>query len=341
MGLGGKILLTPKQSGSLPYNPRMTNIEIIVPFALPPSEHAKDLLAELQLPGFARLLAHAKRGQQQKSAAFAPALPHEQYLAKSMADNSPPVAKAAMQILDIAEHGHWFLLQAASLHIARDHLLLTDRRQLGLSDAESRSLFDIARPFINDSGFDLRYGDAGNWFLRADAWKGLRTCTPDAACGHNIDIWLPTGEGERAWRKLLNELQMLWHTHPVNDAREARGARRINSAWLWGGADEVRPSAALTLLARLALNQHQPQSEPALLDSLIAPALAGEWANWLHEFAQLEQTCFAPLCAALKQSQINNVTLVLSDSSRLQTWNASRASMRKFWIKPSLARLVS
>ena len=322
----------------------MTNLEIIVPFALPPTEHARDLLRELQLPSLAQLLARAKRGKNQQADNFAPALPHEQWLSGE-ADNSPPVAQAAMQAMGLAEEGHWFLLQPASLHIARDHLVLTDRRQLDLNDAESRALFDSAQQFINESGFDMRYGDAGNWFLRADTWQALRTCTPDAACGHNIDIWLPKGDGERAWRKLLNELQMLWHTHPTNEAREARGAHRINSAWLWGGSHDEKPTTGLALLARQAMNQPQNvlelNSPKSLLDSLIAPALAGDWSSWLHEFSQLEQTCFAPLLSALKESKIQSITLVLTDSSRLQTWHASRASMRKFWIKPSLARLAS
>lgn len=323
----------------------MTNLEIILPFALPPAEHAKDLLRELQLPALAQLLARAKHSRQQETDSFAPALPHEQWLAGTMTDNSPPVAKAAMRTMGIADEGHWFLLHPASLHIARDHLVLTDRRQLDLSDAESRTLFDVALPFIQESGYEMRYGDAGNWFLRADAWQGLRTCTPDTACGHNIDIWLPKGEGERAWRKLLNELQMLWHAHPTNDAREARGAHRINSAWLWGGSLDEKPSAGLSLLARQALNQPQNglelTSPQSLFDSLVAPALAGDWSDWLHEFLQLEQACFAPLLSALKESRIQSITLVLTDSSRLQTWHVSRASMRKFWINPSLARLAS
>lgn len=323
----------------------MTNLEIIVPFAFPPAEHARDLLRELRLPALAQLLARAKSGRQQRNDNFAPALPHEQWLTDSMVDNSPPVARAAMQSFGNAETGNWFLLQPASLHIARDHLVLTDRRQLNLTDAESRTLFDAALPLFDETGFALRYGDAGNWFLRADAWQGLRTCTPDAACGHNIDIWLPKGEGERAWRKLLNELQMLWHTHPTNDAREARGAHRINSAWLWGAALDETVTSALVLLARQALTRPQPSldltSPQTLLDSLVAPALAGDWSNWLHEFSQLEQTCFAPLLSALKESHSQSITLVLTDSSRLHTWHASRASMRKFWIKPSLARLAS
>jgi hypothetical protein len=317
----------------------MTNLEMLLPFALPPAEHAKDLLAQLQLPSLAKLLAHANKGEQQVSEPFAPALPHEQWLAGAKTDNSPPIAKTAMQLFGMTEPGNWFLLQPASLHIARDHLVLTDRRQLKLSETESRALFDAALPFINESGFALRYGDAGNWFLRADVWQTLRTCTPDAACGHNIDIWMPQGEGERAWRKLLNELQMLWHTHAVNEAREARGAHRINSAWLWGAATvEANEQRALALQA---INHPQdPVTSRHVLDSLIAPALAGDWSAWLSTLTQLEEN-FAAHLKDLQQGRIDSITLVLSDSSRLQTWRTTRASMRKFWLTSSLARLAA
>lgn len=37
------------------------------------------------------------------------------------------------------------------------------------------------------------------------------------------------------WYKLLNEMQMFLHQHPVNQARQQRGLLPINSLWFWGG----------------------------------------------------------------------------------------------------------
>jgi hypothetical protein len=71
----------------------------------------------------------------------------------------------------------------------------------------------------------LQYGDASTWFLRADGWTGLKTASADAACGHNVDIWMPDGEHARAWRKLQNEIQMMWFAHTLNDEREAQGKK--------------------------------------------------------------------------------------------------------------------
>jgi hypothetical protein len=38
----------------------------------------------------------------------------------------------------------------------------------------------------------------------------------------------------KLWRKLQNEIQMLWHIDPVNEEREQRGLPSINSLWISG-----------------------------------------------------------------------------------------------------------
>jgi hypothetical protein len=326
----------------------MTNLEIVVPFALPPAEHAKDLLAALQARALARLLARASLKKSQSSPAFAPALAHECWLAK-INDQSPPLAHSVMQQLGMRpESGYWFLLQPASLHIARDHLVLTDLRQLRISEDESRQLFKTAESLCSESGMTLVYGNAHTWFLRADQWRGLQTCTPDAACGHNIDIWLPKGEGERDWRRLQNELQMSWHTDVVNEQRDMRGALRINTAWLWGGsADQANASTGLQAMSGTTLRLATPvkpdqlkAGQTLLLEQLIAPALAGDWSKWLANYAALDSQYFAPLLENLINGSAP-LNLVLTDSSRLMQWQISRNAMRKFWCPPSLKRLVS
>lgn len=332
----------------------MHHSTLILPFALAPAEHAKDLLAALHAPSLAQLISHAYPGRQLVSDAFAPLLPHEQWLAGEMGkmghlrDNSPAIAHELMQQLGMApEPGYWFVLEPTHFHVARDHLVLTDRRQLTLDDTTSQTLFDAAHPFFAELGYTLRYGDAHHWFLRADSWSSLRTCSPDAACGHNIDVWLPRGQGERDWRRLHNEIQMLWHTHEVNEAREQQGERRINALWLWGGSDGMSAQAdrtGLQELARRSLGRSSPQrpenDAPVLLDELISAALAGDWSAWLGAMAELDTRHIAPVLTQLKNGATHGITLVLTDSTRAIEWQLRRSSMRKFWIRASLARLA-
>ena len=331
----------------------MPHRTLVIPFALAPTEHAKDLLGALQAPALAQFMSRASLLSLDTFEPFAPLLPHEQWLIVSRQDNSPAIAHALMQQLDMTtEPGYWFVLEPSHFHVARDHLVLTDRRQLSLDDATSRTLFDAAHPLFEELGYTLRYGDAHHWLLRADAWSELRTCSPDAACGHNIDVWLPRGPGERDWRRLHNEVQMLWHTHTLNDDRELRGERRINALWLWGGSTGLHGQAAqpqaqptgLQALARCCLGRSAAHvsndAELRLLDALMEPALAGDWSGWLAAMAELDASHITPLLTQLKQGAIDGITLVLTDSTRAIQGQLRRSSMRKIWIRASLARLA-
>jgi hypothetical protein len=305
----------------------MRDSTLLLPFALPPAEHAKDLIAALDAPALALLLARGSEAARIDGEPFAAALPHETLLVPGHGDNSPPVAHGLMRELGLPPaDGFWFVLQPAHFHVARDHLVLTDLRQLALDETESRTLFDAVRPLFHELGHELRFGDARRWFVRADAWQSLRTTTPDAATGRNMDVWLPSGERERDWRKLHNEVQMLWHMHPLNDSREMRGARRVNGLWLWGGA------AAGDLPATAAARVD---------DALVPHALAGDWGSWLAAMQQIETRHANQLLAALTSGTIDRLTLQLTDATRVRSWHATRAGMRKFWIRPSLSRLLS
>ena len=53
-------------------------------------------------------------------------------------------------------------------------------------------------------------------------WSSARGA-PGAVAGEDIDRFLPAGRDGKAWHAVMNEVQMLFHDHPVNVAREARG----------------------------------------------------------------------------------------------------------------------
>lgn len=328
---------------------------------------SRDLLRELKAPSLALLLARAKSNNAASNDEFSRALPHEHWLTQRLGlpatlnNSSPPFAGEMLRTAGIdVQDGFWFLLQPANLHIARDHLVLTDLRHLSLSEQDARTLFDNAAPLFAEAGKTLHYVDAATWLLRADDWQSLQTSTPDAASGHNIDIWMPQGEQARDWRRLQNEVQMHWHGHPVNEAREMRGQKPINTVWLWGGApagsrgqssfdavftsgDARTPLAVAGNASRAnsvdALHEASSPQTLLLLDDLIAPGLAGDWAEWLVRFQEADEKWFAPLLGALKDGRIASLSLTLSNSTTLASHAVSKAALRKFWQSPSLARL--
>ncbi len=323
----------------------MAALTLVLPFALPPPAHARDLIARLRLPALAMALARGTLTAPPVGDSYSASLPHEQWLSGQANDNSPPIAHPLMHALGLPEvSGHWFVLQPVHLHIARDHLVLTDHRQLALDDATSRTLFDAARPLFTELGLELVYGNAQYWFVRADAWAALRTCTPDVACGHNIDVWLPTGSAAREWRRLHNEVQMLWHQHPVNEARDAQGQHRVNALWLWGGAAAPVQQEGLALLAGSLAGRHgNPPSDALptrLIDTLLPLSLADDWSGWLQEMHRIDEAHIAPVLAGLRNGTLTALNLVLSNDQRLLVSSLRRASMRKFWRPPSLSCLA-
>ena len=340
----------------------MTQITLALPFALPPAELAPDLVRNLQLPALSAMLSRSASSKPVSFDQYSAALPHESWLAQTLGLSStgrPAFAAAVMRGfgLDPAP-GTWFLASPAHVQIARSHLTIADARSLRLSDTHSRILFDIAKPYFEESGKTLLYGDAGTWFMRANDWADLHTSSPDAAIGLNLTDWLPSGAKAVEYRKLQNEIQMLWFEHPVNNERESQGLAAINSFWPWAQAPESATRTAAPVLAVsgapawLAALASQPvQAIDDLLNGargdaticaadLIESAIGGNWAIWLEHMQHLERTLFAPALEAIDQGRIGELRLVLGNRSTHTQITTTKMAQRAFWRRNTLDRLL-
>ena len=354
---------------TIAYNLGMNQLTLVLPFALPNAELAADLLKVLQAPALAALLSRTSSCELETFDNANRLLPHEAWLSHALGLSSAPsgeAAQAAFAVQAMRGYGlapepgaRYFLLHPAHLAIARSHISLEDLRQLDLSEADGRALFDIAQPYFAEIGQPLEYGDAGTWFMRADAWSDLQCATPDGATTQDLSVWMPEGAHARAARRLQNEVQMLWHEHPVNAAREERGAKPINSFWIWGGsvaaADAARCAASLHVadvpgwLAALAepSRRHASPSNVlatkadaiVVLDGLTQAAQAQEWGVWLQQLQALEAHWFAPLLAALKEGRLGRLRLVLCHRDAWLDCSTSKNAQRKFWRALTLNKL--
>jgi hypothetical protein len=214
---------------------------------------------------------------------------------------------------------------------------------LPLSEPESRALFAAAAPLFSEAGMELVWGNARLWFLRADALRELETSAPDMAVGHNIDIWMPKGEGERAWRRIHNEVQMCWHSHRVNEERELAGHKPVNALWCWNARADVgaAPAAKPQVLAAFLPTADLPVAHHAgnglqVFDGLSSAALAGDWGRWLQAMQEAEQQLFAPALEDLKAGRLSEVRLLLADDRQILHADCSRFALKKFWRRPTL-----
>jgi len=356
----------------------MAQITLVLPFALPAPEFAADLTRALQAPALAALLSRTSGRAFHPLAPGARVLPHELFVAQALGlahGPVPAVAASAMRGygLDPGD-GTWFVVNPGHVQIGHSHLQMVDPRQLDLREDESRALFETARGPFRDGGYELRYGRADTWFMRADAWGDLLTSSPDAAVGMNLTDWMPSGPPARAFRKLQNDVQVEWYTHPANAAREARGQAPVNTFWPWGGASFAhehagklvraaggRAGAAPRVAAHEAagwldalgdqldalsdaaalLGAHKPDDAPLLLvcGNAAAPAIAADWGGWLQQMGRLEDALFAPLLAHVSAGRIKGLRLVLSHRDGHLDAATSPLAQRKFWRKPNLEAL--
>jgi hypothetical protein len=253
--------------------------------------------------------------------------------------------------------GTWFIVNPAHVQIARSHSMMADLRHLGLLEEESRALYDAAQSLCEEVGHPLLYGDAQTWFLRADDWSGIDGATPDTVVGMDLTDFVPRGKPAQAYRKLQNEVQMLWYTHPVNAAREARRQPVVNAFWAWGAAGDgaaahagrvtsihvpgwVRALSTRTLDSFENIDAALAQDGMLVVGSLADSAIAADWGTWLQGVGHLEDKLFAPLHAALVQGRVKKLHLVASSREGLAEFTTTAMAQRKFWRRPTLERLV-
>ena len=227
---------------------------------------------------------------------FDPIAPHEHALAAAWGwrEGALPFAARSAKAdgVDVGERA-WALLTPVHWHVGREQVTLADPASLALDEAESRQLFDAARPLFESEGFTCAFGAASRWYVANDTFADLRCASLDRVVARNVDRWMPEGTQARLVRRLQNEVQMLLYTHPVNDAREARGALPVNSFWLsgcgrWQASDE---------------------SDVRVDERLRAPLFAQDWAAYADAWRAIDTGAVAELLAGLKRGEPARLTL--------------------------------
>lgn len=345
---------------------------VVVPGALLPASLAADVLADV-LAGatarrLARRLAHAARGEE-TTGDETTRLPHLDWLWRAFGGTTriPATAPYAWRALNAdgitaarPEPQLWFC-EPVHFAFARDHLLVVSLADAPLDPSEAQALAADADEAARECGAVLRLLDATHWFLQVDPSWQLDTVPLAAAIGRSAHDVLPTGAEAARWRKLLTEIQMRWHVHPVNAAREARGAPTVNALWLYGGGvwqplprspfatllsdDPVLRGWALAAgLAPAALLG--PDATPtakgdalSVWDGLQPSAAVEDWGEWLARLPALERRLEA-LCERAFGAGFASVDLVLAGGCATRRFTLGTHDGWRFWKRAKLAELL-
>ena len=230
---------------------------------------------------------------------------------------------------------HW-VLHADPVHLRadQDRLLLFDTDGLDITDEEAAAFERAFNAHFAVDGFELRAASARHWYLLLDTDPEVVTRSLGDVSGRDVNDYLPTGSRQRAWRQLLNEVQMLFHGLDVNQVREASGQPTVNGLWFSGGGP-------LPDRGRCAIAQVEGKS-------LLVSALAGHTdANgedqlWVDDNAwrallRADQAAWADALARVDAALDDH--LADAETCWLYTCNGSRyrwrAGMRRrFWRRP-------
>lgn len=257
-------------------------MHLLIPFASVPSDGGRQALRSLALPQLDALLARLTVVDTDRADAHTLTPPHERALARALglagADGELPWAAlaAADDGLDPGDLA-WGLVTPTHWAAGADGVRVVDPQALALDEAESRALCDALHEAFEHAGWLIAWGAPLRWYAAHESLAELPTASLDRVVGRDVEAWVASRDDARtrALRRLQMEAQMLLHAHPVNAAREARGALTVNSFWL-SGCGVRQPDAAA-------------RADALQLDGrLRAPALAEDWAAWRDAWAALD-----------------------------------------------------
>ncbi len=333
------------------------HVRLVIPDLIWPGE-AAELYDGLAVPALAQL---ASKGRRTRS----PGKSLEAWLLEAFqVDFGDDLPAAPYSLLaDGGDPGDavWMRADPVHLHVTRDELLLADALTFTIDRSEAESLVESLNAHFAADGLAFFPLTPQRWYVRL---AELPTFSPPPlalARGRALGTVLPLEPVSSRWRTAMNDVQMLFHEHPVNLAREARGVQAVNGVWLWGagrrGAPKAKPASrvfASDALARgLALAARgTPADVPAaasgldlqaregvalvVLDALRGPAAYGEAGAWREGLETIERDWCVPLVEALKANRVEMVTVHSPCEIATLDFEATRRDLRAFWrrLKP-------
>ena len=320
-------------------------------------KEARESLAELSLPGLQTLLAKGDHF------AVKPQNFHQQASYLFHQPECLPIAatKACIEVEGFDSSHFWLSVDPVQMIPDRDTLVLIPNRDLQITEDESKQLLNSFNAHFAEDGVKLIWAGANHWYLSIVQPVDIHTTPLERVAYQSVNVHYPTGNAAQYWRQLINETQMLFYTHPVNEVRRDKGWPEINSVWVWGEGkvdlSKLLPrqdaliwsnNAYLQGMAKLTEAQSMPNittyqawldeinefkgSEKTkhfiCLDEVVQDLDNLEMSEWIALLEQLEKEWFAPLVIALKQGVIDSLLLDLGQETRI---HLKPSHLKRFW----------
>jgi hypothetical protein len=267
-------------------------------------------------------------------------------------------AAAFSYLADIGQTPATVCMRIDPVHLAtgREGLVLLDSNLFEMTGEEAAALAAAIQPLLADHATVIETPRPTRWYLQMQAVPDIQTTPLFDVAGRDIGPYLPRGGGRRDWHRLLNEIQMTLHEHPVNRVREDRGVLAINSVWFWGigtlpliGQSRAGIVFADEPIARGLARAHGMtlQALPAGADECLQKHSLDEdgivvidsgWrfnqyhdaGGWLDFIDWLERDWMVPLLTAIRQGHTQSLSILMPG----QGYHLKRRHLWRFWRRP-------
>lgn len=243
------------------------------------------------------------------------------------------------------ESGQWWLAQCVHLEAGVGRVYMSAARSM-LTPEEWNGLQLGFEATFAAAGYRLVDGLGSEAYLFSTADLECDTVDPARVLGGDVLGALPSGRDASVLKRLMTEIQMWLHDHPVNIAREARGVESVNALWIWGGG-RLPTRAAITTLPVLrsddaflrglwtlggGANAELPDCLDAIdlaaADALVVSlASASGHETRAQSMRTLEHNWFAPAVAAVRRGQLRCLQVHAND----RLFQLTRSGLWRVW----------
>lgn len=259
-------------------------MEIIITGALPPKHIADALAKEIpQNSAFIKRLQQHKATLHQLDSDLIGCTPAEYYQVQQQEFSSIAGQRYvdALPALDhqkakLDDNHGIFNLALCNIHVDFQSTRLFPSHELQITKEQSLSLFEAVKYLFAEKNIKLIAINADHWVLALPQSFAGSIASPGLLSYRELHDHWPKEDHNKQLRQLLNEVQMLWHEHPVNQQRKEQGLKEINSPWIYGGA---HPKQVLA----------EPTYPYAIIKTLETAYRNEDWGRWLDLLPQLEK----------------------------------------------------
>lgn len=322
-------------------------VHIAVPDLFLSGETAARATEGMELPALETFLARAE-----VESVAADSL--EAWICRAFGVDDGAVAPVTL-LADGGQPGAAYWLRADPVHLTLRGNEMILRPLAALTADEAGEICETLNQHFATDGLHFLAPHPLRWYLRLERAPEVEMRPIAHVAGLDIRTRLPQGPGALAWHRLFNEIQMVLHGHPVNDARELRGEWSINSIWPWGGgsvseglhspyATMCADSELAAAFARVAgityvelpsgdveAPASGDQATLVVWDGLNRAAQHGDLGEWRDSLQAFEHRCVRPMLRALREGRVERLVLEALQPGGSWRYTLTRRAMRRFW----------